>query len=159
MQRTHEEIVARIHAVEKDDWMGTQTSDLLVRLPFELAKPFLKPEATSEGWTIDEQDPMQRAKDYLEFAWGKANDCRGLSASRSIDHFRAWLWLAGKDKQLAELSGYERYGKPQLVMVSAMCDFDWRAHDSGDWVNGEDGPSLSKAEIEELAKRHEALSA
>lgn len=158
MLRTHEEILARIEQVKDSDWMGTQINDLIVRLPFDLAKPMLKPAAKAEEWTVTDQDPMSAAKEYLPFAWEKANNCRGLSAGRSIDHFRSWLWLAGKDKQVAALERYERYGKPQLVMVSAMCDFDWRTADNGEWVNSEDGDSWSKDEITRVAAEQEALA-
>lgn len=159
MPRTHDEIIARLHAVKDSDWLGTQSNDLLVRLPFELAQPFLKAGAKIEdfanGWPFDDVDPMARAKDYLPFAWDKANNCRGISAGRSIEHFMTWLWLAGKDKQVALLNNYDHYGKPQLVMVSVMCDFDWRKADNGEWVNEEDGPSLSRGVIDAMAADQE----
>lgn len=51
--RTDEEIIARIAEVDKRDFFGFETSDLVVRLPFEKAKPFLKDDAKAEEWKVD----------------------------------------------------------------------------------------------------------
>lgn len=161
--RTTEEIVARLHAIKDEDWMGTQTSDLLLRIPFDAALPFLVKGTTLEDladgvWPVNGVDPMHEAKAYLPFAWEKANNCRGLSASRSIDHFKTWLWLAGKEKHVAALTPYSFYGKPQLVMVSTMCDFDWRKADDGNWVNVEGEAPLSDSIKEAFVATHEAMA-
>ncbi|MES2942967.1 MAG: hypothetical protein V4772_08890 [Pseudomonadota bacterium] len=152
--KTTEEIKARIAAIADDDWMGTQQSDLIHYLPFDEAKNYLKDGVTVEQWdgrTIT--PPLDAVKDYLPFAWGKANDCRGLSASRSLDHLKAWLWLAGFDSIVAEhFQDYDYYGKFQLVLASELTGFDWKKEDDGRWVNGEDDDSLSDSEIAALAK-------
>ena len=106
-RRTDEEILARIEAVKADDWIGAQTSDLIVRLPFEKARPYLKPEAKAEDWKIAPRDRdalLAEMLDYMTFAWDKANNGRGLSAGRSMDHYSAWTWLAGDD--LGDLRNY-----------------------------------------------------
>lgn len=146
--RTTEEILARIAAVKDDDWMGTQTSDLLMFLPYEAAKPFL-----ADGWGQEKFEqaqrsgggtPKERIRDYLSFAWDKANNCRGLSAGRSLEHIMTWLWLAGYENADAEFSDYSHYGKKQLVIASLLVDFDFERHDDGAWVNSEDDRPLSK---------------
>ena len=139
--RTQDEIVARIRAVEHEDFLGTEVSDLLEALDFEHAREFLKPETRPEDWAAvmaNAADPLDQAREYLDFAWDKANGCRGLSASRSVSHLKAWLWLAGADgwsDRLDEL--YEFYGKPCLVVISEALDFPWGEHDDGEWTNSE----------------------
>lgn len=75
--RTDDEILARIEEVKADDWIGWQTSNLIVRLPFEKAKPYLKPEAKAEEWKISPRDHdalLAEMLDYMPFAWEKANN-------------------------------------------------------------------------------------
>lgn len=158
--KTPAEIVARIKAVQADDWMGTQINDLIVYLPFADAQQFLKPEAKAEEWEQLDADPMKSVKEYLSFAWEKANNCRGLSAGRSIDHLKSWLWLAGYGALVqSHFQDYERYGKKQLVIASVLSGFDWRSHDNGEWVNSEDGPSLSEEEIQNEAEDAQRIAA
>src|SRR5437868_5847572 len=94
--RTKEEILARVRSVS--DLFGTQVADLVEYLPFEAAKEFLnddykrKVEAGEEKWEM-RSDPKAEILDYLEFAYGKAEDQRGLSAGRSMLHFKTWIWL------------------------------------------------------------------
>ena len=151
--KTSAEIKARIEAVKESDWLGTQQSDLISYLPFEDALPFCKPGLTPEEWSEHTpKPPLDEVRNYLDFAWDKANSCRGLSAGRSLDHLKAWLWLAGFDEIVDKhFSTYKRYGKFQLVIASELTGFDWSKADNGDWVNDEDGPSLVKTAIDELA--------
>ncbi len=130
--RTDDEIIARIKSLESEDFFGFETGDLLKCLSFDVVRPFLKPEATAEEWG----DPLPRDRDsvlkrmhaYMDFAWEKANSFRGLSASRSISHFRAWIWLLGDDFPDVE---YEHYGKEILV---AICEkYGWP---SSQWDDG-----------------------
>lgn len=137
VQRTQEEIVNRIEELKDLDFFGFQRSDLIEYLDFEHAKPYLKDDATKEQWdkVVDErEDPVHMIKDYMEFAWEKANGCRGISAGRSLDHMKAWLWLAGEDEFLEEhnhFENYEYYGKPQLIAICEKYDIDWKQYDDG----------------------------
>ena len=151
-KKTSAEIKARIKAVEGIDWLGTQRTDLVGYLPFKDAKPFCKPGLTAKLWNERAvKPPLDEVRDYLFFAWIQANSCRGLSAARSLDHLKAWLWLAGFDEIVDKhFSTYERYGKFQLVIASELTGFDWSIEDNGDWVNDEHSPSLSKAAISKL---------
>jgi hypothetical protein len=153
-KRTDEEIVARIQSV-CNHVFDFQTGDLLPYLSsFEVAKPFLADEVTEEQFNEFHKeaiDPAQQARDYLEFAWDKANNCRGLSASRSVDHLKAWLWLAGYDGVDEDFDKrYQFYGKPCLVVASIMVGFSWKAHDDGNWTNYE-----GTAGIDEQQKQQE----
>lgn len=122
--RSTAEILARIEFVKPVDFFGTITNDLLFVLPFEDAKPFLKDEVAPEQWKphSQEQDAVKaRMLDYLDFAFEKAEDHRGLSASRSIDHMRAWLWLLGDDEMLAYADNPDNfcnYGAPILKYIA-----------------------------------------
>lgn len=136
--RTDEEILQRIESRSEADWLGTEKSDLVHRLPFDKAKPFLKPETTPEEW--GEPSPRDRESiitvmlDYMPFAWGKANDCRGISAGRSMSHYMAWAWLAGDD--FGELGDYEYYGKENLVRICKHYGWDSAQWDDGVRTNG-----------------------
>lgn len=149
-KKTTEQIVARISEIGKDDWMGTQQSDLIDYLPYEFALKHLNEGVTKEQWDSQEKvPPLQAVFNYLEFAWGKANNQRGLSAGRSLDHMKAWLWLAGYEGLLLDhFSSYNAYGKKQLIIASIICGFDWESQDDGEW----DGFSDIAAQIES-AKR------
>lgn len=121
--RTQDEIVARIEAVKADDIFGAQTSDLLVYLDFERARPYLKETATADAWAdamTELTDERVRAEmaEYMPFAWSKVEDHRGLSASRNIEHMRAFLWLLDDGTlEKMEAAPYENYGAPQLRLV------------------------------------------
>lgn len=138
--RTDAEILARIESVKESDWMGTQTNDLVHALSFEAAKPLLNDSVKPEDWAEKRPVPSEEIAAYMPFAWGKANGCRGLSAGRSIDHMRAWLWLDGKDVLCSRMDSlYDFYGKPCLVLICAEYKIDWRGLDDGAWRASEDG--------------------
>lgn len=153
--KTDQEILARIEEVEHDDWMGTQRGDLVVRLPWALAKPYLREdtELDEAKWEQGRKEllaPMDLIKDYLPFAWDKANNCRGLSAGRSLEHIKTWLWLEGYDKLVKDhFETYDMYGKLQLVVASSLVNFDWAAADNKRWANDEDGDGLPEGAREE----------
>jgi hypothetical protein len=143
--RTDAEILDRMSAVESRDFFGAQRGDLGLFLSFEAAKPMLSAEYQNDpaGWDR-KTDPAKEVLEYMPFAWGKANSCRGLSSARSIDHMRAWLWLDGKEDLCARFDDlYEYYGKPCLVLICHAYAIDWQALDDGEWRNDESGPVLS----------------
>lgn len=149
------EILSRIAAIKEGDWMGTTASDLIDFLSFDAAKTYLKPETTADQWNAREvKPPLTQAREYLDFAWGKANNCRGLSAGRSLDHLKAWLWLAGYGELVdAHFDDYDHYGKFQLVIASELTGIDWRAADDGAWLRDESSSSLSGSAIAALTTR------
>lgn len=140
--RTDEQIIAHITKLEDSDFLGFIRIDLLAYLPFEAAKQFLKEEATGDDWKVlprDRESIVAQIKDYMSFAWGKANDCRGLSAGRSLNHMQAWLWMLGEEDAAKSLDDYELYGKPQLRAICEHFGWDWSQWDDGHWKNNEDG--------------------
>lgn len=140
--RTDNEILERARAEKDTDLFGFGLGDLVYRLPFDIAKEFLKDDARQEDWEASDRNPdAVRAElvDYMEFAWDKANNRRGLSAWRSLCHMKAWLWLMGEDAFLESLNidGYSHYGKPQLAAICDHLNIDWRQWDDDRWTNEE----------------------
>lgn len=130
--RTDEEILARVKDIEDRDFMGFESSDLIVRLPFEKAREFLKPEVVESEWEQAERDRESLLKEmvnYMPFAWEKANNERGISAARSMSHYNAWVWLAGDD--LGDLTDCEYYGKDNLVRICNHYGWDAKQWDDG----------------------------
>ena len=134
--RTQDEIVARIRAVEAEDWMGFHTEVLLDSLDYEHAKGWLKPETTAGEWDRTEPtDLAVEAREYLDFAVGKILDHRGISAGRSVDKLTELAWLLGRDDVLAAMdtADYPQYGAPKVkVFAHGMGWADlWPAADVG----------------------------
>lgn len=140
--RTAQEILEKLKATKETDMFGFQLSDLLGYLPFETAKPYLKDEVTEAQWKdyqkkSDHQSIILEMGEYMTFAWGKANNCRGLSAMRSLQHIEIWLWMLGEDEAASGLGEYTHYGKPQLRAVCDKYNIDWKALDNGRWTSNE----------------------
>lgn len=130
--RTQEEIVARIKSPISDDFLGTHKEDLIDFLEFEHAKEFLGDEYVSkvldgtEKYEVQQKTPAELIVDYLPFAFGKAENERSISASRSIDHMKAWLWL--DESPLSEQVDndeieYSPYGMPILEAIAEQYNF------------------------------------
>lgn len=139
--KTQKEILAKIKEVRNDDFFGVKTTDLVFSLPYKVAKKFLNKETTEEEFNRDnhltDEKVVKEIKKYLPFAWDKANNRRGLSAARSLEHFSIWLWLIGEDALAEEIQTYEYYGKPQLVAISEKFKVNWKKLDDGSWGNNE----------------------
>lgn len=164
-KRTMDEIVDYIKSVKEEDFFGVMTNDCLAFLDFEHAKQFLKDTVTEaefndslEGEEKFRNYPPSFVADYLPFAWDKANNCRGLSAGRSLQHLQARLWLCGYDVREA-FDNYAYYGKRQLIIASLLCDFDWKEHDNGRWVNSEFEKGLSKSLVDAEVQHAQAVVA
>ncbi len=144
-QRTDEEILRRIEDIDASDIFGFERADLIMRLPFAVAKPYLNEDTTEEFWEVY---PRDRAAlkgvmlGYMPFAWDKANNFRGLSAGRSISHYRAWTWLAGDS--IVDMDDYQYYGKDVLAAICNFYGWDCSAWDDGVRVNSEEELEDSK---------------
>jgi hypothetical protein len=120
--RTQDEILKRIKSTES--MFGFNREVLVPMLAFENAKEFLTVDSeTEKKWkTLTEAEQRDEMKTYMEFAWGKVSDHRGLSAGRSVEKMCAWTWLLGTDEQSAEIDrmadvNYPQYGAPVLKRV------------------------------------------
>lgn len=96
------EIHEKINEGFKNDFFGFGKSDIVDALSFEEAKQYLSKENLQKTNIKEEfennslkskSDVLARMKDYLSFAYDKAENQRGISADRSIQHFIAWAWL------------------------------------------------------------------
>ena len=133
--RTDSEILERIEKVGSNDLFGVEKSNLIEALSFDAAKLFLKAdyqvESERKGWEnqrISTKDSLiTTMNNYFEFAVEKAEHHRGLSASRSINHFKAWLWLLMDDDLVAFAENDENhtnYGVPILNEISKKYGFN-----------------------------------
>lgn len=122
--RTQKEIMERFE--KADDLFGTQKGDLIDYMTFENAKPYLqekysaKVESGEEKWEM-KTDPKKEILDYLDFAYDKAEGERGLSAGRSMLHFKTWIWLDDKlfyNEVIDLIDNYTNYGIPALDKIS-----------------------------------------
>ena len=152
--RSDDEIVERLRQIRERDWLGTEQGDLVAVLPFERAKEFLNERTDSTKWNQlprDDDAVKSRMHDYMNFAWRKANDRRGISASRSLDHMSAWLWLLGREAAAEQVREYDQYGKARLRAICEAFGWDWKQWDDGLWtsVETEDGQP-PPAEVEAL---------
>lgn len=125
--RTQTEIINRIKQVQKNDLFGFESQDLMRALSFDSLKQFLKDDhgLSEEEWEEDrlksDDEINEGAKKYLHFAFDKALYHRGLSAGRSISHYRAWLWLIGEDELVEFIddeNNYSQYGAPILAKIA-----------------------------------------
>lgn len=139
--RTFEEIVKRIEDTAGEDWLGFEVNEYFRALTpeqIEVLKPrIIKQEADLSKHVPDLTNDEAIRKcciDYMPFAWDKANNCRGISAGRSLAHYKAWLWMLGTD-EFEGIDEYEYYGKPQLVQICAFFGLDSARWDDGRRVN------------------------
>lgn len=146
--RSQADILTRLKERQENDMLGFEWTMYIDCLDYKRAKQFLKGSVSKKEW-----DKVQRttyaqirehAIDYLDFAWEKANEYRGLSAQRSIMHYIAWFWLMEEDeasesveKQFRE--NYQYYGKDILVWISNHLGVDPSKYDDGVRVNEEPG--------------------
>jgi len=127
--RTQEEILEKYKEYEDDGRMfDFRPEVLLEHLSYENSSQFLSDEykaKVSSGevkhTSVDNVlEATQDFLDYMVFAWMKAQDERGLSASRSIQKLSAWLWLLNREdleSKINEDGLYNPYGAPALVEV------------------------------------------
>lgn len=142
---SQDEIVEQINKRAAGDPFGWEVRELINYLDYEHAKPFLKPEATREEWekirfTLTREHVFENMRQYYPFAWQKANDCRGLSAQRSILHFFGWIFLLGDKEFFDEITDhatacYSFYGKPILERIGERYGWEWKTLDNGKRVN------------------------
>lgn len=125
--RTQEELVARVKKRIGEDTFGFEVDSYLPFLEYVHAKPYIENGVTEADWDKIKLDPAnvrQTMKDYLPFAWEKANDKRGLSAGRSMSRYVAWLWIDNTPQAQAlidsDLENYCDYGMSNLEKIGQL---------------------------------------
>ena len=111
---------------EDSDVFGAQRADLIGYLSFEKARPFRMP---GDQGDVGAQR-VSRAGDRRDASVRCPGPRTSLSAPpRSIDHFRAWLWLLGDEMLRFADDGdnYPMYGKPILRRICEKYGFEWSA--------------------------------
>ena len=110
----------------EDDFLGFSKDVAIYFVSFEEAKPLLKPEYVEKVVSGEKEfsppitDVMEAAQDFLDymvFAWMKAMDERGISASRSITKLASWMRILNRPDIAAILDDddlYDPYGRPAL---------------------------------------------
>lgn len=100
---------------------------LLEFLTYEQAKPLLKPDYDGKDWPkplpLTREIVVEKMREYMSFAWDKAENHRGISASRSVDKMHAWTWLIGEDNQI-NWDNYQNYGCPILKQICEKYGFN-----------------------------------
>ncbi len=101
--------------------------NLVVYLPFSEAKPHLNADVTEESWEevrkpLTEEVVKREMQYYMAFALEKAANHRGISANRSIDHFKRWLWLLCDGDLLAVAEDDDKYAMYGVPILKAICD-------------------------------------
>lgn len=115
MIRTLEEVRARFKAKqEKPSMLDFSLEVLGVYLP-EGWQP--GHEDNVKDFPLTEEAVKKLAVDYLNFAFGKALDHRGISAGRSVQKMTEYAWLLCLDEAVAfaeDDNNYPNYGVPVL---------------------------------------------
>lgn len=126
--RTQDEILARIAEVASDDFLGFRFEVLVDALDFEHAKAFLKEGATPKAWAEHQvTNTAEKTRWYYDFALGKIDDHRGISASRSTVKLREYAWLLGRDDAITAMDAadYENYGAPKVKAFADVMGYPW----------------------------------
>lgn len=82
----------------------------------EFVPDFYKEEYKTEVVELTEKNIIKAMEDYIDFAFEKANDQRGLSAERSIWKFKQWLW-ALEDTEIINFD-YDDYGIAIITRIA-----------------------------------------
>lgn len=90
---------------------------------------YFHPDYIKEGYQPDpltEEAVIDAMRKYIDFAFEKAHNQRGLSANRSIWKFTQWLWLI-EDEALLDFAensdNYPMYGLPILRAIAEKYGF------------------------------------
>lgn len=112
-----------------DDILGFIGEVLLPYLPADVFREFAKPDADLSDWKakpLTVKSVIAEMEEYMEFAWTKVEDHRGISASRSVEKMTAWLWLL-EDKEMyayaKDENHYTNYGAPVLMKICEVYGF------------------------------------
>lgn len=127
LSRTQEEIIARIEKPTAPSFFAQFEVEVLVDyadtmkclhlFTDEYQSKVRAGEVVPDPPITDVLEAAQDFLDYMNFAWGKCLDERGISANRSCVKLSTWLWLLGREEVGEPLLGdWEDYG------ASALCE-------------------------------------
>ena len=143
---TKEEVDKRYDERGEGDIIGFETDEYLIYMSFDKLRTIVKPEMSDDDLReamseLSRDHMLDTMREYMAFAWEKANNMRGISANRSIEHYVAWTWLAGDAGLSAEIGDmawneYCYYGKPILERICNFYGWDYGLWDDGVRTNG-----------------------
>jgi hypothetical protein len=104
------------------------TLEQLTEVGFSVKEEFKE---TYKPEEFNKETVLGRLKSDLSFAFSKALNQRGLSASMMNDVIKMWMWVL--EDELADHDDYAYYGLPLLKLVAVKYEFDNPiGDDSGD---------------------------
>lgn len=136
MSRTPEELASWYAARRRADQFGFEAETVVPYLPFALARPYLRSDVAESNWrpiSLNGADVREQMRSYMEFAWSKVINHRGVSASRSVTKLATWCYVLGDDEAEAicrDESRYSQYGAPILAYLCDRFGFDRPANDA-----------------------------
>ena len=118
---------------ELDSMMHFMYRDLLQFVPYKKVLPHLKEKVTPVEWgdfylKLDKRNVKKVIREYMTFAWEKVCSQRGISATRNLAHFKAWLWILEEHKLITFLDdarNYTCYGAPVLAEICRRFQWDY----------------------------------
>jgi len=126
MIRSEEEVIERLKKLNDPnrdtDMLGFQREVLLEYLPFGIVSKYVNKgwvEENKDTWApypLTEEKVLEDAAGYMEFAWEKVLNHRGLSANRSVEKMMSYCWLLGCEDSI-NWDNYPQYGAPILDQV------------------------------------------
>jgi len=132
---TADQIIERIKDRKKGDMLGFEWQEYcpylnyeqLVRAGVEFKEDLSDTDkkAINDVTVLDRDKIIEQMRDYMPFAVGKAENQRGISASRSLSHYVAWIWLAGDfdfSKEIDENHNSAGDGDYGLWILEKICE-------------------------------------
>lgn len=126
--RTQAEILERFTQAEQADMFGWRAEVLVQGMTVETLVAAGFDEPARGVWHARSAAELEAdARQYLEFAIGKIEDHRGLSAERSVMKLREHAWLMGRDDAIKAMdaAAYAQYGAPQVKAFATLLGWDW----------------------------------
>lgn len=129
--RRQGEILNKIYGIARDDMFGFRREVLLLALNFEHARPYLIADATPVTWAeqalTDPAALFEAAVEYYEFALGKIQGHRGISAERSVQKLTEHAWLLCRDDVVSamEAAHHSQYGAPKVKAFADGFGLPW----------------------------------
>ncbi|MBE9491056.1 MAG: hypothetical protein IMY67_12230 [Bacteroidetes bacterium] len=135
--KTQKEIIAKIYEINEEDILGFGFSTLVPFLDPSNAKGLVENIGEASDWKRQTSSISYVIKDYMPFAFEKANNFKGISASRTMTKMGLWLWLDNKNELSKDCHDYKYYGKDQLVCICEEYGIDYTQYDDGVRLNSE----------------------
>lgn len=122
-----DEVKFKYESIKAQDFLGFSAEAYLPFMNWEDAKEYYKEEFRQKVdsgeikyTNVIIEEAAQDFLDYMNFAWDKAQNMRGISASRSIEKLSAMLYCMNRADLAEEIQReelYNPYGAPALINI------------------------------------------